>query len=74
MFDGKSSTRKVNLGGRNVKPESRQALLARTKAEREARLRQKLEEQSATGIQVWKMSHILHQPLNSLQNRQAVEL
>lgn len=51
MFDGRASRRHINLGGRNAKSETREQVLARTRAEREARARQKLERRSANRIQ-----------------------
>lgn len=52
MFDSGYSKRRVNLGGRSGKTETREQVLARTRAEREARRVQKVETQAATSIQV----------------------
>ncbi len=52
MFDGTTQKRRVNLGGRSSKIETREQVLARTRAERELRRVQKLEVQSAIKIQV----------------------
>ena len=54
MFDGRlpgASKRQVALGGRSAPVESREALLARTRAEREARQRTARETNAATTIQ-----------------------
>jgi len=54
MFDGRlpgASKRRVALGGRSAPVESREALLARTRAEREARQRSARENSAATTIQ-----------------------
>jgi hypothetical protein len=52
MFESGYSKRRVNLGGRSGKTETREQVLARTRAEREARRVQKAETQAATTIQV----------------------
>jgi hypothetical protein len=53
MFDGRlpGSKKRVALGGTGAAPESREALLARARAEREARARASREAAAATVIQ-----------------------
>jgi len=70
MFSGQfTSRRKVALGGRSRQEESREEVLQRTRADRERRKQQKLEQKSATYIQAfwrgraaWRQyKHILRQ-------------
>lgn len=52
-FDGQAvRTKRVALGGKSRSEESREQVLERTRLERERRKQQKLENRSATAIQV----------------------
>lgn len=52
LFTGNTTQRKVDLRGKSRGEETREQVLQRTRAEREKRARAKLEQKSATTIQV----------------------
>lgn len=52
MFFGQHANKKVSLGGKSAKEQSRADVLEQSRVERERRKRQKLEEHSCKTIQV----------------------
>jgi hypothetical protein len=72
-FSGSSRQKKVALGGRSKVEETRDQVVERTKLEREQRRQQKLEQRSATAIQVRRVGSTYTCELSLMQKRLPVQ-